>query len=475
MSKHKTTGGPRPHRTTRAELERRKQYKSRAEREQMWQRRALYIVGGLVAASLIILLGAIIYQEIIIPSQEVSIVNGDEIKTEDFQERVRFMRWLTAQQVISQYLQTGDDQTVNQYAMQLQNHKSFGAPILEEMEEQVLMEQEVEARGLEVDEAAVDQRVDEFMANSLAMAPLPDPDATPTTAPTATPTPLVSPTPRPTATLAPTAIGAAPADAADDAGDDAGDADAAPADAADDAAGALEPTVEPTLTPTTDPAAIQATLDEAADTFFERASDGADVSRDVVRDVFYYDALRATLTNDMLADIPTAVPQVNARHILIAFDPNLPSGQMPPPPSDEQRAAAEERFDKVQAALDAGEPFADLAKTFSDDTGSAQNGGNLGWADPESYTANFQDAVQTAEIGEIIRVETEFGLHIIQVLARDDARPLSVSERDQRASQAFQSWLTEAKQNADVDRRDDWQDRIPENPSVDKLFEELLG
>ena len=467
MAKKRTTGGPRTRRMTEEDVARRKEYKSRAERDRMWQRRVMIVAALLVGISLLVLAYSVLYEQVLVPRQTITQVNGDEITTAQFQERVRFLRWQTAEQLRSYYLMTGDVTQIEQYLTQLASPLQFGSPILSEMEEDLLIEQEAKARGITVDEAAIDRQVDEFIAEGYGL-PVPGaPTSTPTLTPTITLTPLVSPTPSntpaPTATTTPLPS-ATPGE-----------------DEEDTPQETPTPTVEPTAAESPTPTAtlqsseIQATLEQASSDFFSNAASGADVSRSVIRDVFYYDALREALLEEIGKDVPTEELQVNARHILLSFDPTLPAGQTPPTPIDEQKADALARAEAVLSALQDGEPFADLATQMSDDTGSGSAGGELGWASPDTYVGAFADTVREAELGEIVGpIETEYGYHIIQVNGRE-VRPLTPSEISSRQQQTFQDWLAEAQQNADIGpRHEDWIDRIPEEPTYNELLGDIL-
>lgn len=68
--------------------------------------------------------------------------------------------------------------------------------------------------------------------------------------------------------------------------------------------------------------------------------------------------------------------------------------------------------------------FADAAKKNSIDTGSGQQGGDLGWAPSSTYVPEFAQAVEKLKKGELAAapVQSQFGWHIIQV---DDARPVT--------------------------------------------------
>ncbi len=293
----------------------------------------------------------------------------------------------------------------------------------------------------------------------------------PTVEPSITPTLLVSPTPSntpaptSTATLVPSAT---PVE---------GQATAT-------AGPTLTPTVEPTITltptpsPTLDSAQMAATLDKETSRYYSQAQKKADVERDVVYSAFYAQALRKAVLENLGKDVPTEELQVNARHILIAFDPAAlaaqQQGQPPATPTEEQKAAALEKANEVLAALQNGEPFADLATAMSNDTGSAANGGELGWASPTKYATGFADAVTTATIGEIIGpIETEFGYHIIQVNGRE-VRPLTTSELSSAKQKAFDDWLSALKADAKIERRTDWTDRVPDQPAYNDLLGDIL-
>ena len=86
------------------------------------------------------------------------------------------------------------------------------------------------------------------------------------------------------------------------------------------------------------------------------------------------------------------------------------------------QAAAEERAAEIGARLAAGESFAELAKTYSDDPITADKGGDMGMVEDGFFGIAFDDAISRLEIGEVSEpVETEFGLQILTVTAREKA------------------------------------------------------
>ena len=107
MAKKGTTGGPRARRVTEADLKRRSEYRSRAQRDRMWQRRVFIVTAVLIGLSVVALVYGLLSENVIRPREAISTVNGDEIATRDFESRVRLMRWLTAEQIREFYFLTG--------------------------------------------------------------------------------------------------------------------------------------------------------------------------------------------------------------------------------------------------------------------------------------------------------------------------------------------------------------------------------
>jgi peptidyl-prolyl cis-trans isomerase D len=111
--------------------------------------------------------------------------------------------------------------------------------------------------------------------------------------------------------------------------------------------------------------------------------------------------------------------RVHARHILLSIA-NKPKDQVPI-----IQAQAEALLKQIKAGGD----FADLAKKNSQDPGSAQKGGDLGWVSRGQMVKNFEDAVFTLKPNEISNVvTTEYGFHIIQVLEKQPAHLQAVDE-----------------------------------------------
>ncbi|MGO8757892.1 MAG: peptidylprolyl isomerase [Terracidiphilus sp.] len=115
----------------------------------------------------------------------------------------------------------------------------------------------------------------------------------------------------------------------------------------------------------------------------------------------------------------SAPQQARARHILISVPPNADA---------KTDAAAKAKADMVLKQLKAGGSWADLAKKYSDDPGSKDSGGELGFAQPGKMVPEFDKAIFTQKIGDIQIVKTSFGYHIVQVEERQDAHTQPLNE-----------------------------------------------
>ena len=101
--------------------------------------------------------------------------------------------------------------------------------------------------------------------------------------------------------------------------------------------------------------------------------------------------------------------QANARHILIRIAPDATA---------EEKAEAKVRAQGVAVIANADADFAELAAQHSEDPGSKDNGGDLGWFGRGRMVKEFEDAVFSAKPGEIVGpIESQFGFHIIRVEA----------------------------------------------------------
>ena len=194
-------------------------------------------------------------------------------------------------------------------------------------------------------------------------------------------------------------------------------------------------------------------VDDAAIKAFYEANTGAFRTPEEVK--FEYvmltpDALAAQITvtpEEVKAQYAANIKQYTqdeqrqASHILIAVKPDA---------SDADKAAAKKKADDLAAQVKASPAkFADLAKKYSEDPGSAAQGGDLGSNPRGTMVKAFDDAVFAMKPGEIVGpVQSEFGWHVIKLqgvtpaktLAFDEARgQIEADLKRQKVSQKFAS------------------------------------
>jgi len=119
-------------------------------------------------------------------------------------------------------------------------------------------------------------------------------------------------------------------------------------------------------------------------------------------------------------------------HILISFDDEVIED------------AAQEQSKDILVRIKGGESFEELAQEFSDDSGSATNGGDLGWAEPGLFVSEFDQVLYALEIGEISDpVKTQFGYHIIRLDDVKEGRKKEFAEIEEELTEEYSQLLAE--------------------------------
>ncbi len=113
------------------------------------------------------------------------------------------------------------------------------------------------------------------------------------------------------------------------------------------------------------------------------------------------------------------IGDIKASHILITPDVDSDATD------DEQEKAEEEakkQAEKIIKKLEDGEDFADLAKEYSDDEATAEDGGDLGYFNTDDMDENFMEAVKELDNDEYTKepVKTQYGYHIILKVDQKD-------------------------------------------------------
>ncbi|AIX50223.1 MULTISPECIES: peptidylprolyl isomerase SurA [Pantoea] len=143
-----------------------------------------------------------------------------------------------------------------------------------------------------------------------------------------------------------------------------------------------------------------------------------------------------------------SVTEVHARHILLKPSPIL---------SDDQ---AREKITQLAADIKSGKTtFAAAAKQFSDDPGSANQGGDLGWASPDIYDPAFRDALLKLQKGQVSApVHSSFGWHLIQLLDTRQVDKTDAAQKERayrllfnrKFAEEAQTWMQEQRASAYV-------------------------
>jgi peptidyl-prolyl cis-trans isomerase D len=111
--------------------------------------------------------------------------------------------------------------------------------------------------------------------------------------------------------------------------------------------------------------------------------------------------------------------QAKARHILIQLAPNADA---------KADAAAKAKAEDVLKELQKGGNWTELAKKDSDDPGSKDNGGELGFARRGMMVPQFDNAIFSQKIGDIKIIKTQYGYHVVQVEERTAAHAQDLNE-----------------------------------------------
>lgn len=145
------------------------------------------------------------------------------------------------------------------------------------------------------------------------------------------------------------------------------------------------------------------------------------------------------------------VKQTKARHILLKTNELV---------TDE---AAENRLKQLRERILSGEDFAELARAHSEDTGSAIEGGSLGWSSPGVMVPEFEEVMNSLAEGEMSEVfQSRFGWHLLQVEARREQNMADEFKRNQarqqlkerKVEEELESWLRAMRDEAYIEYRE---------------------
>ena len=470
----------------------------RDEEEKQLKRLKLF---GLITLAIIVLavIIGIIVGIINKPSRKtVAKVGNETIKLDEYQSAVSLQRsninnnYAYMQQLYAMFGMSVDDSTREQYAMQMSDaYKGIlGQTVLSNMIDQRVMAYGAEKEGISVSDEEVEAQYQSMFGYY--------PNGTPTAAPTSEPfeaTPTVSEeqlailryTETPVPTEAAEEEAETPAEETETASDaetqedieaaveeaveetaekiqdvtseiEAGIEEAveevseeaeeavteeteAPAEepAAEEEVSEPEPTAEPTLAPT--PTVYTEDMFKQYESYY--FANNFYYDKDFLKKELKYELLEQKVRDQIETTVPRTADMVWARHILVE--------------TEEEALAALERINN-------GEEWGDVAAEVSTDS-TASNAGDLGWFTADRMVQEFSDAAFSQEVGTISDpVKTDFGYHLIQVIAHEE-HPYTSSQYSSAVDTAYQNWLNGYSEQLDISFEEDVTNFTPVEPA----------
>jgi peptidyl-prolyl cis-trans isomerase SurA len=123
---------------------------------------------------------------------------------------------------------------------------------------------------------------------------------------------------------------------------------------------------------------------------------------------------------------------------------------------------ARQRLDDAIERIKGGEDFGEVAKLLSDDPGSANDGGEMGWSDPGNFVPEFEEVANSMELGVMSEpFRSRFGWHVLEVIGRrtyDNTEDLKESScvqrvRNGKLTNEVELWARRVRDEAFVDTR----------------------
>jgi parvulin-like peptidyl-prolyl isomerase len=417
--------------------------KRRVPRREIEARRQRLLRWGVAiagAALIVILVGGVLYDNVIKPRQTLATVGGMAITREDYwKARANDLYEQALQyQDFAQFVGANQQGQYLSMAQQALNEipQVWGSTDVDQNTLQKMIDGQVYEQGMsDLGLSMTPEEIHTFALNRFAPpgSPLIPVSPTPTltaaraamatsTAAAFLATPVGSPlaatpvSPRPAATpLAATPMAASPI--------------ASPLAGAPQAT----PIASPVATAgTPSPAEARATAEAGFSRFADSLFGVAHLSQaDYDRLVAAPALAREKVDDALAAKVGQSASQIRAEHILVPT-----------------REAAEDARKRI---VDGGEDFATVAREVSTDTATAGNGGELGWFTREEMVPPFADAAFALEPGQVSQpVQSEFGWHIIRVEAKDPDRPLTDSQISQIKEAERNRWLEAERQKLTV-------------------------
>jgi parvulin-like peptidyl-prolyl isomerase len=413
-----------------------------SRREQKQRNRVLLGLGIVAGLVLVVALAALYDQLIAKPSRPVAVVNDVRIRADDYQDRVRYQRFLLDNRLRNLQAQLSlldPEEPANeflvQYYEQLANQSQqqrlvVDRQTVDDLIEEELAHQKAAEEGLSVSEDELSEAIRSGIAGMSGYATETQATAVAGTAVAATATAQTfTATPEPTSTLPLTVT--------------------------------LVTTSTPTATPELPTPAPTPTLHIITDEEFEQdyatyldiLKVQTNLSETGFRQIVKAGLLVDKVRQYFADQVPTEAEQINVSHI---------------------QTDTQEEAEAALKRLDAGEDFALVASEVSTDTFTAANGGELGWLLEGDLASRYGPEVEAAAFslnpGEYSQpISSTVGAQIIMVNERA-VRPLSEFRLQSEQQQAYFDWLEEARNAEGVENL--WNEKMA---PPDPLFDQPAG
>jgi peptidyl-prolyl cis-trans isomerase SurA len=155
--------------------------------------------------------------------------------------------------------------------------------------------------------------------------------------------------------------------------------------------------------------------------------------------------------NDVRQNISRSeIEQTEVRHILV-----IPNQII-------DNETAKQKLEEAREQILNGEKFGEVAKLLSEDPGSVDEGGSMGWSSPGIFVEEFEKIVGRTEIGQISQpFQSRFGWHILEVTGRrtydntEDLKELNCMQqiKNSKIANETELWLRRIRDEAFVDKR----------------------
>jgi foldase protein PrsA len=182
--------------------------------------------------------------------------------------------------------------------------------------------------------------------------------------------------------------------------------------------------------------------DESFDLVFQQELARTGISEPDYRQMMEAAVLESKLRDEFLAQVPDSVESVRYRQIVVS---------------------EQERADELVAEIESGGDFAALAaEDFNLDVANKENGGELGWVPRGVLDASTEELVFSLEPGKTITIPTVSGVVVIEMLEKDNERPVEEGQEEVLAGRLLDDWVAEKMEPLSIVNNMDLTDGDPD-------------